>query len=238
MSPRTFATTRWSVVVRAGQADSPDSRRALATLCETYWYPVYAYIRRQGQQAAEAQDLAQAFFTELLEKQRVKMADQQRGRFRAFLLASVKHYLANQCRAERAQKRGGKIHLLSIDFADAESRYSHEPAHELTPERIFERRWALTLLENALNQLSDEYDHAGKRPVFEQLRDYLGGGSDQLPYREVAERLGLSEGAVKVAVHRLRKRCREILRAEIRETVSEPEEVDDELQNLFSALSN
>lgn len=231
-----FATTRWSMVVQAAGASSPESREALAALCQVYWYPLYAYVRRRGHQPAESQDLVQAFFTELLAKNRLRLADQQRGRFRSFLLASLKNFLAHQWRAGRAAKRGGALQHLSIDYRDAENRYAHEPSHEATPERIFERRWALTLLENAVCHLRDDYAKRGKLPVFEQLKDYLGGSDDAAPYKEIGERLGMSEGAVKVAVHRLRQRCRELLRQEIAATVVNPEEVDDELRSFVTAL--
>jgi RNA polymerase sigma-70 factor (ECF subfamily) len=224
------------VVVAAGQSPSPESRRALASLCEAYWYPLYAYVRRKGHQPAEAQDLTQGFFAELLEKDRLRLADRQRGRFRSFLLASFGHFLANRSRAARAAKRGGGKVTLSLDFATAEARYEREPSHELTAERIFERRWALTLLDNAVTRLRDEYAQADKLRVFDHLKDCLGGGPDAAPYKQLAEQLDMTEGAVKVAVHRLRRRCRELLRAEIAETVASPEEIDDELRALFAVL--
>ena len=231
-----FATTQWSVVVQAARDQSPESREALASLCRIYWYPLYAYIRRRGYQAAEAQDLAQAYFAELLEKDRLRLADQQRGRFRSFLLVSLKNFLAHQWRADHALKRGGDTPCLSIDFRDAENRYANEPAHEVTPERVFERRWALTLLDNAVSQLRNDYEQRGKLSVFEQLKDYLGGNDDAPPYKDLGEPLGMSEGAVKVAIHRLRRRCRELLRREIAATVANPDEVDDELRSFFTAL--
>jgi len=223
-------------VVRAAKDRSPESREALASLCQLYWYPLYAYIRRRGHQPAEAQDLAQAFFAELLAKDRLRRADQQRGRFRAFLLASLKHFLANQRRAEHAQKRGGDRKLLSIDYRDAESRYANEPAHDWTPERVFERRWALTLLDNAVNRLRCDYEQRGRLPLFARLKDYLGGGDQSAPYKELGAELGMSEGAVKVAIHRLRGRCRDLLRQEIAATVADPQEIDDELRAFFAAL--
>lgn len=232
-----FATTRWSVVLEAGRGSSPDSRRALATLCETYWYPLYAYVRRCGYQVAESQDLTQEFFSSLLEQERLRVADQQRGKFRSFLLASLKNFLANQWRAARAQKRGAGRVPLSLDWESGESRYRLEPASELTAERVFLRRWALTLLEQTLSRLAAEYEAAGKRALFDKLKVYLGGESDRIPYSQVAAELSMTAGAVKVASHRLRRRCREVLRDEITHTVATPEEVDDELRELFAALS-
>ncbi len=234
--PRSFATTRWSLVVEAGQASSPAGRQALASLCETYWYPLYAFVRRKGHQPAAAQDLTQAFFTELLEKDRLQSADQQRGKFRSFLLASLENFLANERRRARAVKRGGRASVLSLDFEDGERRYNREPAHDTTPEKIFQRRWAMTLLDQAVGRLRDEYQQAGKLDLFEGLKAHLGGQSDAAPYAQLADELGTTEGAVKAAAHRLRRRCRQLLREEIAQTVDGPSEVDDELQQLFAAL--
>lgn len=235
--PRTFATTQWSVVVAAGHGSSPTCRQALATLCASYWYPLYAYVRRKGHHPAEAQDLTQAFFTDLLERDTLRVADQERGKFRAFLLGSLNHFLAKQWRAANARKRGGGVPPISLDFASGETRYCHEPAHELTPESIFERRWAMTLLENSLNRLRDEYARAGKLKLVETLSAYLGGG-DRVPYQDIAAQLEMTEGAVKVATHRMRKRCRELLRDEIGQTVDGPEEIDDELRHLFNVVAS
>jgi RNA polymerase sigma-70 factor (ECF subfamily) len=236
--PRPFATTQWSVVVTAGKGHNSESRRALSALCEAYWYPLYVYVRRRGYQAAEAQDLTQAFFAELLEKDRLRLADQQRGKFRSFLLTSLNHFMNNKWREAQAEKRGGRIAHVSLDFEAAESRYVHEPAHEMTPERVFERRWAMTLLEHALDRLRDEYEAAGKAELLDHLQSHLGGDPQALPYAELAELLQMSEGAVKVAAHRLRKRCREVLRAEVAETVAESREVDEELRSLFAIFES
>jgi RNA polymerase sigma factor (sigma-70 family) len=233
---RSFATTQWSVVVRAGQGVSPESHQALADLCQTYWYPLYAYVRRRGHQAAEAQDLVQSFFAELLDKKRLRLADRERGRFRSFLLTAFQHFLANQSRAARAQKRGGDRQILQLDFNAAETRYGAEPSHGWTAERIFQRRWAMTLLENAVQELRDNYARTGRPDLFEHLKDFVGGGPNTPPYRELGARLGMSEGAVKVAVHRLRQRCRDLLRRKIADTVSDPQEIDEELQAFFAAL--
>ncbi len=235
--PKSFATTHWSLVAEAGGAASPEGHAALATLCELYWYPLYAFVRRKGFQAAEAQDLTQAFFTELLEKDRLQMADQARGRFRSFLLGALTHFLANQRRAVTAQKRGGARRILSIDFGDGESRYQREPVDAATPEKIFERRWTMTLLDRAVGRLRDEYSATGKLDLFDQLKLHLGGDPAAVPYAKLALHLKMTEGAIKAAAHRLRKRCRALLREEIAKTVADPGDVDDELQDLFSTLA-
>lgn len=230
-----FATTRWTLISAAGRDATPESRRALAELCEAYWYPLYAFLRRKALSPEDAQDVTQAFFAELLEKGRLQMADQRRGRFRAFLLTSLQHFLANHIRDARALKRGGGKVLAGLDFTAGEERYSHEPTCDLTPERIFERRWATALLDQTVARLRDEFAAANKLPLFEELAPFLGGDRGS-SYAEIAARLGMSEGAVKVAVHRLRKRCGELLRAEIAQTVATAEEVDDELKALFQAV--
>ena len=234
--PQQFATTQWSLIVAAACRSSTQSKRALASLCEAYWYPLYAFVRRKGYQTAEAQDLTQAFFTELLEKERLQLADQQRGRFRSFLLASLSHFLANQWRDAHAQKRGGGVQTFSMDFQAGESRYSLEPAHEMTPEKIFQRRWAMLVLESAINRLRSEYEQSDKLPLFMRLKSHLGGESPATTYQEIATQLEMSEGAVKIAAHRLRKRCRELLREEVAQTVSAADEIDEELQDLFVAV--
>jgi DNA-directed RNA polymerase specialized sigma24 family protein len=233
-----FATTHWSVVVAAGQCRSPDSQGALATLCEAYWYPLYVYIRRRGYGAEDARDLTQAFFAQLLEKQTLQVADRQRGKFRSFLLASLNHFLANEGRRTQAKKRGGGQKPFSLDLQSGENRYRNEPFHQWTAEKIFERRWALTVLEQALCALRNESVAAGKLPLFEQLKFFLGGSGGSLPYSELAVRLGTTEGAIKVAMHRLRRRYGELLRAEIAQTVAEPDQIDEELRHLFTALSS
>jgi RNA polymerase sigma factor (sigma-70 family) len=235
---RQFATTRWSLVLAAGQRSSPQSSAALATLCENYWYPLYAYVRRRGHEADEAQDFTQAYFARLLEKNDLAAADPGRGRFRSFLLASLKHFLANEWDRARAEKRGGGRSVLSIDFGTAEERYRAEPSHDLTPERIFERRWALVLLENVLARLHDESAQAGKADSFDRLKGFLTGEQSAVTYGQLAAELNMSEGALKVAVHRLRRRYRELLRAEIEETVADAEEIDQEIRDLFSALGS
>jgi RNA polymerase sigma factor (sigma-70 family) len=238
-SPRGFCTTRWSVVRRAQQPGSPEAHEALAWLCENYWYPLYAFVRRKGHDADAARDLTQAFFARLLEKEDLSDADPLRGRFRTFLLAALQNFLANAHDHENALKRGGGRPPVRLDWGDAESRYEHEPAHDLTPEKLFLRRWALTLLDRVLQRLRAEHVEARKEALFDALKVFLTGNAPPETYAEAGRRLKLSEGAVKVAVHRLRKRYRALLQAEIRETVEDPERpgaVDDELRELREAL--
>ena len=233
-----FATTHWSVVVAAGRRSSPQAQQALATLCRTYWYPLYVFIRRQGFSADESQDLTQEFFARLLERHFLAQVDQEKGRFRSFLLAACKHFLSNEGDRARAKKRGRGRELISINVEDAESRYRLEPAHELTPEKLFERRWVLTLLDQVLAQLRNESVRNGKQDQFNCLKDFLTGNKDETSYREAAETLGVSEGAAKVASHRLRKRYRELLREEIARTLNEGDSIEDEIRALFAALGN
>lgn len=235
-SPRKFSTTRWSLVLAAGQGTPSEAHEALSTLCRLYWYPLYAFTRRQGRGPEDARDLVQGFFTRLLEKNELADVDRQRGRFRTWLLASLKHYLINEWDKERAQKRGGGLMPLSIDAETAEGLYQHEPSHDLTPEKLYERRWALTLLEHVLSTLEQECARLGRQPLFEKLRGTLTGDAGQLRYAEVGEALGMSEGAVKVAAHRLRGRYRELLREEIAQTVERPEDIEDEIRLLLVSL--
>jgi len=235
--PYSFQTTHWSLVIAAGDRGGEQSKEALARLCSDYWRPLYFYVRRCGNVTHAAEDLTQAFFARLLEKEYLRAANRERGRFRSFLLASLKHFLANQQKAERAQKRGGGKQVLALDFAAAESAYNVEPAGAQSPERLFERQWALVLLERVLLQLEQECAEAGKQQQFARLRDLLTAGPDHQPYRDVAKDLAISEAAVKMAVHRLRKRYRELLRQEISQTVSDPAEIDDELRQLFTVLA-
>jgi RNA polymerase sigma factor (sigma-70 family) len=231
-----FATTHWSMVVAAGDRATPRSQEALSRLCEAYWYPLYVYVRRWGHGADEAQDLTQEFFARLMEKGYLRQADPQRGRFRSFLLAALKHFLANERDRAGAQKRGGGRPPLPLEIENAEGRYSLEPADPETPEKIFERRWALTLLDKVLSRLRDEYHRAGKGALFDLLKDLLTAGKAGEPYARLGAELGMSEGAVKVAVHRLRRRFGELLREEIAQTVADPQDVDDEIRYLFAAL--
>lgn len=236
-----FATTRWTLVTAAGKQGTPEARKALADLCRLYWYPVYAFVRRRGYGAEDALDLAQGFFTRLIDKNDLADVDRKRGRFRAWLLSSVKHYLTNEWDKATAAKRGGgrAVFSFDIDPDDAERRYRHEPAHQATPERVFDRRWALTLLEQTLGALESESAGEGKRELFEALKPTLtadGRDTRDASYRDLADQLGTTEGALKVAAHRLRRRYRELLREQIAETVDRPEDVDDEIRDLFAAL--
>ncbi len=235
-SPGQFPTTRWSRVIQAGDPEAPQARESLAELCNAYWYPLYAYIRRRGYGPEQARDLTQDFFARALEKNLLAEADPARGRFRSFLRTVCAHFLANRRDREHARKRGGGRAVLSIDAADAEGRYELELADGLTPERIFDRSWALTLLGRVLDQLGREYDEAGKTATFEALRGLLAGEPDVPSYAAVGARLGTSEGAARVAAHRLRRRYGELLRQEIAATLAEPAEVDDEIRDLFAAL--
>ena len=228
-----FAITRWSVVIAAGRSDTTHARAALEQLCRVYWYPLYAYVRRRGHSPEDAQDLTQEFFARLLEHNWVSRADRQRGRFRSFLLSAMSHFLSDEWDKARAQKRGGGATPVPLQFDTAETRYGHEPADKVTPEQIYERRWALALLEEVLRQLRLAYEQEGRSELFTALHPCLVGGRTALPYAELAAKLGLSEGAVKSAVHRLRQRYRELLRHEIAQTVAEPGEVDEELRHLF-----
>jgi RNA polymerase sigma factor (sigma-70 family) len=233
---REFAATRWSVVLAAGRRSSPDSRRALELLCAAYWYPLYTYVRRRVADVHQARDLTQEFFAVLLERDALEAADRERGRFRSFLLTSFKNFLADEWDKAKAQKRGGGQPAIPLDLESAESRYRLEPADELPPDRFFERQWALTLLAKVLDRLRDEHVAKGKERQFDALKPFLGGESEPGSYERAARALEISEGAAKVAVHRMRGRYRHILRAEIAETVSDPGEVDDEIRSLRSAL--
>lgn len=234
--PRTqFLTTRWSLILAAGAAGTGESRQALVALCEAYWYPVYAYIRRKTSDGERAQDLAQDFFIRLLEKDFFSQAEPERGRFRGFLLASVRHFLVNEYHRGRAQKRGGGRVPLSLDFQTADQRYALEPADRRSPEVLFERQWALALVETTLARLKDEAHRFGSEARFERLKGFLTGESRD-HYADAARDLGMSEGAVKVAVHRLRRRFASLLREAVTDTVESPEEVDAEIRHLFSIL--
>lgn len=231
-----FVTTHWSVVMAAGQGDSRQAADALEQLCQTYWYPLYAYVRRQGHKPQDAEDLTQEFFTRFLAKEYFGRADPALGRFRSFLLACLKNFLAEQGRQARRLKRGGGQTIVSWDSRAAEERYGLEPMDPVTPEQLYDRRWALTLLETVLARLGEEQATAGKERVFAQLKDCLWGQIHETSYGEIAERLGMTEGAVKVAVHRLRQRLRDLLREEVAQTVASGEDVDEELQHLIGAI--
>lgn len=235
--PGIFATTHWSVVRAAGRSDSTRARAALETLCRAYWYPLYAFVRRLGHTPHDAEDVVQAFFALCLEKNYLAAVEQAKGRFRSFLLIALKRFLANEWDKARARKRGGGARPISLDALTAEQRYAIEPADHLSADRLYERRWALTLLDTVLARLREEQAAAGRLEDFDLLKDSLTAGERATAYAELAGRLKTSEGAVKVAVHRLRRRYRELLEAEIANTVSSPEEVIEERRYLFSVLS-
>jgi RNA polymerase sigma-70 factor (ECF subfamily) len=233
---RQFASTHWSLVVAAAQRDSPESEAALASLCGLYWYPLYAYARRRLPTIEDAQDLTQEFFVRLQERDYLRQADRRRGRFRSFLLTAFKHFLANERERANARKRGGGRKPLPLDFQSGETRFQREPSHEATAEALYERGWALTLLQQALARLREEQTRAGKALVFESLKETLTGEDAARPYAELAAELGMSAEAIKVTVHRLRRRYGELLRAEIAQTVTATDEIEDELRDLFDAV--
>jgi RNA polymerase sigma factor (sigma-70 family) len=232
-----FVTTHWSVVLTAARSDTTRACAALEKLCQTYWYPLYAYVRRRGHSPEDAQDLTQEFFTRLLERNWVGRADQQKGRFRSFLLSAMNHFLADEWDKARAQKRGGGVMPVPLQFDTAETRYGHEPSDSVTPEQNYERRWVLTLLDKVLCRLRSEYEQEGRAELFTALHPCLVGDRTDQPYAGLAAKLGVSEGTVKSAVHRLRQRYRQLLRDEIAQTVAEPGEVDEELRHLFAVLA-
>ena len=231
-----FVTTHWSVVLTAKARDSSRSVEALEALCRAYWHPLYAYVRRRGFSPSDAEDLTQQFFAWLLERDWLGRADQQRGRFRSFLLTSISNFLANEWDKTRAQKRGGG-RIVSLQYDEAETRCASEPAGNLTPEQSFEWRWALALLDQVMNQLRAEFVRDAKAELFEALKPCLLGERTSQPYAALAEKLEMTEGSVKVAVHRLRQRYRQLLRDEIANTVARPEEVEEELRYLFAVLA-
>ena len=230
-----FPTTRWSLVVASGDSRPKQARSALVSLCENYWYPLYAYLRRRGYSADQAQDLTQEFFVRLLEGRYLDRADPEKGRFRSFILTSLKFFVADEGDRDRAQKRGGGM-VASLEFSSGEKRYQREPAHDETPERIFERRWALSVIDRVVEKLREEFVHHGRPEHFERLKMFLLGQPDA-PYAALAREMNTSEGALKVAIHRLRKRYRELFRQEIADTVADPAEVEPELRFLAAVLS-
>ncbi len=231
-----FAATRWTMVLSAAGQGSGTGFRALGELCQCYWRPLYTYLRWRGIDAQEAEDLTQEFFARLLQGNGLATVDPDKGKFRSFLLASLKHFLANECDWARALKRGGGVPPIHLDALDAEKRRQLEPSDDLSPDKAFDRQWALTVLDQALSRLRAEFSSAGKEVLFEELKGYLTGDGKADSHAAAAERCGLSEGAVKVAVHRLRRRYRELLRDEIAQTVSTAVEVDEEIRNLFASF--
>jgi RNA polymerase sigma-70 factor (ECF subfamily) len=230
-----FPTTRWTLVLAAGEPHKKEASSALIALCENYWYPLYAYLRRRGYPADQSQDLTQDFFVRVLEGRYLDHADPAKGRFRSFILTSLKFFVADEEDRQRAHKRGGGM-LVQLEFASGEERYQREPANDETPDRIFERRWALSVLDRVLEKLRSEFVSHGRPEHFERLKGFLLGHSDA-PYAALAQEMNTSEGALKVAVHRLRKRYRELLRQEIADTVADPAEVESELRYLATVLA-
>lgn len=233
--PSQFPATRWSLVVAAGDPHRKEARSALVSLCESYWYPLYAYLRRRGYSSDQAQDLTQEFFVRMIEGRYLDRAEPEKGRFRAFLLTSLKFFVADEDDRRRARKRGGGM-VVPLEFSSGEERYQREPAHDETPERIYERRWALSVLDRVVEKLRNEFVQHGRPDHFERLKVFLLGQSDA-PYGALAQELNTSEGALKVAIHRLRKRYRELFRQEIADTVADPAAVESELRHLAAVLT-
>jgi len=226
-----FATTHWSVVLQAGQ-----SSQALEQLCADYWRPLYAFLRRRGHDPHQAKDLTQAFFLSLLERNDFGLVDRERGRFRTFLIVSLKHFLANTREREKAQKRGGHIAHVALEILGSDEYHGNEPAEALTPDQVYDRQWALSLLDTVLRRLQCEFQAAGKRLLFDRLSPLLTGEKSQITYAELAREFGVTESAVKVTVHRMRQRYRELLREEVGRTVSAPNQIEDELGELIAVL--
>src|ERR1700691_2113137 len=231
-----FPTTRWTLVVAAGDPHRKDARSALVSLCENYWYPLYAYLRRRGYSPDQAQDLTQEFFVRVLEGRYLDRADPEKGRFRSFILTSLKFFVADEEDRHRARKRGGGV-LVPLEFSSGEERYQREPAHDETPERVFERRWALSVIDRVVEKLRHEFVQHGRPEHFERLKVFLLGQSDT-PYAALAREINTSEGALKVAIHRLRKRYRDLFRQEIADTVADPAEVEAQPRFLAAVLTS
>ncbi len=237
-APRGFATTRWTLVIKAGRETTPGGRDALAQLCELYWPPLYAYARRRGYSVEQSQDLTQAFFARFLEKHDVQDADERLGRFRSFLLTAFKHFIANEHDREHASKRGGGHVFVPLQLDDAEARYAAEPSDALTPEAIFERQWALGVMDRAMTSLKEELVASGKQAMYERLKGLMLGEKDEGGYAAIAQALGMTEGAVKVTVHRLRRKFRDLVRTQIAGTVSDDAEIEEELRYLTGILTS
>jgi len=232
-----FATTRWSVVLAAGRSSAPRQKQALETLCQSYWFPLYAYLRRRGCESHEAEDLTQAFFARMLDKKDLQTADPKCGKFRSFLLVRLKGFLLDERDRARAKKRGGGRKVLSLSTENAEGQYSLEPATQLSPEMLFEKAWALTLLERTMDRLEAEMTKKDRKKLFDHLKVYLTTDKDAIPYQDMATELSMTEGSVRVAVHRLRRQYRRLLRDEIAQTVGDEDQIDEEMGSLFAALA-
>jgi len=235
--PGLFTTTHWSVVLAAGQPESPEAARAMEILCRTYWYPLYAYVRRQGHSPEDAQDLTQDFFAHLLAKGFPRGAAPERGKFRSFLLASLRHFLVDQHRHADAAKRGGGQRTVSLDESRAEERFRLEPQHELTPEKLYEREWALTLLVRAQSRLREEFVAAGRAELHDRLKGFPLAEKSESSFQQAATELGMTESALKSAVHRMRARYRQLVREEVAHTVADPSEVNEEARHLIAVIS-
>lgn len=235
MAGHRFETTRWSLVLAVRDRESPDAAAALATLCESYWYPVYAFIRRSGRSSDDARDLTQAFFTRVLEKGYFGQARQERGRFRSFLLASVRHFLANEHDWQQARKRGGAVTHLSLEVARGEDVYQIDPVDDATPERLYDQRWARTVLDAAMARTKRRYEKTGRADLWRRLLPYLTG-DEPASYAALAAQTGATEGSLRIAVHRLRQQYAAALRDVIGETVETPDQVEDELRHLLASV--
>lgn len=233
-----FATTRWTVVLTAGQRHTPQSDHALEELCRTYWFPLYAYVRRRGSTKADAEDLVQAFFARFLAKNYLEGLSAERGRFRAFLLASLKNFLTNEWKKSQRLKRGGGDAVLSLDWETADTKFQVAATNEPSPDKAFDREWAVALLAQVVARLQAECVAEGKGELFDRLKVFLTAGKGVVPHADVAAALGMDSGTVRVAAHRLRKRYRELLRAEIAHTLADPAQVDEEMRALFGAFSS
>ncbi len=237
---RRFATTSWSQVIQAAGVGTEAARQALEDLCASYWYPLYAFARRKGYSKSDAEELTQSFFAHLLENNRLELSDPARGRFRTFLITSLSNFMVQQWRSDSAEKRGGKFQRLDFDFATADRKFQSQLSHDLSPEKLFDRQWALAVLDQAMHLLEQEYARSGKSELFDKLKSQLSLG-EHVRYADLAGQLGMSHGAVKVAVHRLRQRYRDKLREIIAQTIhyhaeESPHEIDDELAHLFNVF--
>jgi len=233
----TFATTHWTVVLAAGRAHTPQADHALEELCRTYWYPLYAYVRRRGYTHEDAEDLTQGFFARFLERNYLEGLTSEKGRFRAFLLASLKHFLANEWDRAHRQKRGGEIPALSLDWESADDRYKINLPDDLSPDKIYDREWALALLERVIIRLRESCAASEQAQLFDSLKPFLTMDKGAVPYVQAAVELNMTEGAVRVAVHRLRKRYRDLLREEITQTLTDPAQVEEEMRALLGAFN-
>jgi RNA polymerase sigma factor (sigma-70 family) len=237
MAVRSFPTTRWSLILSSAADAGAQAQDALAELCRTYWYPAYSFIRARTASADDAQDLTQEFFLHFLNKRILRSANPAAGRFRSYLAGSLRHFLADQADRRNAQKRGGAAIMVSIDVARAEQRYARDLEYRETPDRIFDRQWAVTIVMQTCDQLRDLLVGEGRELWFDRLQNFLPGGSEPSSYATVAGELAMTEAAVKIAIHRLRRRYRDLLRANVSHTVADPTEVDDEIRFLLNSLS-